>query len=205
MATAPRIGPTTGPNTAPTPHIISAAGCRCGGKVASRIAWPIGMIGAPKKPWATRARISVSRLLAIPHRNEETVKPSTVKNIRLRQPSRLDSHPVMGVASAVATRLSVMTQEISSWVAEKVPRICGSTRLASVMVMPNSKFDSCTIKRMSHCRPLMLKKPPCATAALIWVTFPRVGGASWPSCPTCLADLPAKWAGPGADQQCAAG
>jgi hypothetical protein len=170
---APTIGPTTGPNTAPTPHIISAAGCRCGGKVASKTAWPIGMIGPPKKPWATRARISVSRLLASPHRNEDTVKPSTVKNIRLRQPSRLDSQPVIGVAIAVATRFSVITQEISSCVAEKVPRICGSTRLASVMVMPNSMFDSCTISTISHCRPLMLKNPPCAVAALIPVAFPR--------------------------------
>src|SRR6476660_10542175 len=30
--------------------------------------------------------------------------------------------------------------------------ICGSTRLASVMVMPNSMLASCTINRMSHCR-----------------------------------------------------
>ena len=118
------------------------------------MACPIGMIGAPNRPWAMRARISVSRLLAIPHRKEETVKPSTVKNIVLRQPSRLASHPVIGVAMAVATRFSVTTQEISSCVAEKVPRICGSTRLASVMVMPNSMLDSCTISRMSHCRPL---------------------------------------------------
>ena len=162
---APRMGPATGPNTAPTPHIISAAGCRCGGKVASSTAWPIGMIGAPKKPWATRARISVSRLFARPHRNEATVKPSTVENIRLRQPSRLESHPVMGVATAVATRFSVITQEISSCVADRVPRTCGSTRLASVMVMPNSMLDSCTISRMSHWRPLMLKKPPCAVVA----------------------------------------
>ena len=131
------------------------------------MAWPIGMIGAPNRPWATRARISVSRLLAIPHRKEETVKPSTVKNIRLRQPSRLASQPVIGVATAVATRFSVITQEISSCVAEKVPRICGSTRLASVMVMPNSMLDSCTISRMSHCRPLMLKKPPCAAIAVM--------------------------------------
>jgi len=78
----------------------------------------------------------------------------------LRQPSRLASHPVMGVAMAVATRFSVTTQAISSWVAEKVPRICGSTRLASVTVMPNSMLESCTINSTSHCRPLKLKRPP---------------------------------------------
>ena len=38
--------------------------------------------------------------------------------------------------------------------------------LASVMVMPNSMLDSCTISRMSHCRPLMLKRPPCTAAEL---------------------------------------
>ena len=67
--------------------------------------------------------MSVSRLFARPHRNEDTVKPSTVKNMRFRQPRRLDNHPVIGVATAVAIRFNVMTQEISSWVAEKVPRI----------------------------------------------------------------------------------
>src|SRR5436190_11371121 len=164
---APRMGPTTGPNTAPTPHMTSANGCRWRGKVASRMAWPIGMIGAPNIPWATRARMSVSKLLAIPHRKEETVNPSTVPNIRLRQPSRLDSQPVIGVATAVATRFSVITQEISSCVADRVPRICGSTRLANVMVMPNSMLESCTISSVSHCRPLRLKMPPSAAVALI--------------------------------------
>ena len=160
VAIAPRIGPSTGPKTAPTPHMTSAVGCRCGGKVASRMACPIGMIGAPNAPCAIRAMISVSRLVAIPQRNDDTVKPSTVKNIMLRQPTRAAIHPVSGVATAVATRLSVITQAISSCVADKVPRTCGSTRLASVMVMPNSRFDSCTMSRMSHCRPVMLNRPP---------------------------------------------
>ena len=51
-----------------------------------------------------------------------------------------------------------MTQEISSWVAEKVPLICGSTTLASVIVMPNRRVESWTVRRISHCRPLMLKR-----------------------------------------------
>ena len=162
----PRMGPTTGPNTAPMPHITRAVGWRCLGKVASRMAWPIGMIGAPNAPCATRARIRVSRLLAKPHSSEVTVKPSTVKNIRLRQPTRLASQPVIGVATAVATRLSVITQEISSCVADRLPRICGSTRLAKVMVMPNSMLASWTINRMSHCRPLIVKRPPFVSSAM---------------------------------------
>src|SRR6266550_9364403 len=122
------------------------------------MAWPSGMIGAPNAPCATRAKIRVSRLLATPHNSEVTVKPSTVKNIRLRQPSRLASQPVIGVATAVATRFSVITQAISSWVADRVPRTCGSTTLASVIVMPNNSVDNCTVSRISHCRGLMLNR-----------------------------------------------
>ena len=56
----------------------------------------------------------------------------------------------MGVATAVATRLEVMTQAIWSGVADMAPRICGSTTLTSVMVMPNSMVVSGTISRISH-------------------------------------------------------
>jgi hypothetical protein len=50
VAMAPRMGPNTGPNTAPTPQITIAVGCKCFGKEASKIACPMGMIGAPKAP-----------------------------------------------------------------------------------------------------------------------------------------------------------
>ena len=103
------------------------------------------------------------------------MKPVTVVNISVRQPSRADSQPVSGVATAVATRLSVMTQEISSCVADSVPRTSGSTTFASVMVMPNSRLDSCTISRISHCRPVQLKMPPWVSVAAMRVgSFPRV-------------------------------
>src|SRR5436853_5410491 len=105
----------------------------------------------------------------MPHMNDETVKPNTEKNITLRQPSRLASQPVIGVATAVATRFSVMTQAISSWVADRLPRICGSTTLASVIVMPNSNVEICTVKRISHCRALMLNRLVARATA-------RVGG-----------------------------
>jgi hypothetical protein len=71
-------------------------------------------------------------------------------SIKLRHPKRLASQPVMGVATAVATRLKVMTQEISSWVADSEPRIWGKTTFAIVMVIPNNKFDSWTIRRINH-------------------------------------------------------
>ena len=95
------------------------------------------------------------------------MKPVTEKNSRLRQPSRLASQPVMGVATAVATRFEVTTQAIWSGVAENVPRICGSTTLTSVMVMPNSSVVSGTIAIMSHCRPPMLDRPASPAVAVI--------------------------------------
>ncbi len=107
------------------------------------------------------------------------MKPSTVKNIRLRQPSRLASQPVIGVATAVATRFSVITQEISSCVADRLPRICGSTRLAMVMVMPNSMLASWTINRMSHCRPLIVNRPPLSSATTL--VIPPDHRCSWPA------------------------
>ena len=124
------------------------------------MAWPKGAIGAPNAPCITRARIKVSRLVASPHSKDAKVKPPTVASIIFRQPSRPASHAVIGVAIAVATRLSVITQEISSCVAERVPRIWGRTRLASVIVMLNSMLDSCTMKTISHCWPVRERIPP---------------------------------------------
>ena len=43
-----------------------------------------------------------------------------------RWPKRSASQPAAGVATAVATMLKVMTQEISSWVADSAPWSCGS-------------------------------------------------------------------------------
>ena len=95
------------------------------------------------------------------------MKPPTPQNITARHPSRLASQPVIGVATAVATKLSVMTQAISSCVADSAPRNCGSTTLASVMVMPNSRLDSCTVNKISHCRGLMLNKLTFDLAVII--------------------------------------
>jgi len=43
-----------------------------------------------------------------------------------RRPKRATSQPVIGVITAVAKMLKVITQAISSWVAAIAPCICGS-------------------------------------------------------------------------------
>ena len=47
--------------------------------------------------------------------------------IRLRRPTRATSQPVIGVTTAVARMLKVMTQATSSCVADSAPCICGSS------------------------------------------------------------------------------
>ena len=60
-----------------------------------------------------------------------------------------------------------MTHAISSLVAESAPRIWGKTTLASVIVIPNSKLDSCTVSRINHCRAVMLLSPIFREVVLI--------------------------------------
>ena len=110
------------------------------------------------------------------------------------QPAGLAQPDVLNRATAVATRFSVITQEISSRVADKVPRTCGSTRLASVMVMPNSMLDSWTISRMSHWRPLMLNRPPCAVVAFNCGFFRSPGGVECSLLLNNQASMPGKQA-----------
>src|SRR5205823_14622515 len=74
---------------------------------------------SPKRLCPMRNMTSAARLLASPHKSNHIVKPPTALNMTPRQPSRLASQPVVGVAMAVATRLSVTTQAISSYVARK--------------------------------------------------------------------------------------
>jgi hypothetical protein len=79
-------------------------------------------------------------------------------------------------------------------VAESPPRICGKTTLARVMVMPNSKLDSCTDKRIIHCRALILLSPgdraimpicqaECVLACRVFNrrTATRVDAPPWPA------------------------
>ena len=55
-----------------------------------------------------------------------TVNDSALQIMTWRWPKRSASQPVAGVATAVATMLNVITQDISSWVADRAPCNCGS-------------------------------------------------------------------------------
>ena len=127
--------------------------------------WPIGKIGAPKAPCTTRKTSSHSSVSTMPQAIEAAVKPATEQIISVRQPSLAASQPVRGVATAVATRLKVSTQEIWSCVADSAPFSCGRITVTLVAVRPNSTVVNCTDSRISHCRPVMPPMPP-----MVWWT-----------------------------------
>ncbi len=87
-----------------------------------------GSPARPKAPCSTRHRISVSSEFDAPHMKvvggEQQHRPGHGLGAgRSGRPSQ----PVIGVVTAVARMLKVIAQAISSWVADMVPCICGSS------------------------------------------------------------------------------
>ena len=78
---------------------------------------------------------SASSEFANPQRRVAIEKPICDPIITFRQPNCPVSQPDIGVTTAVARILNVMTQEIWSGVADKLPCICGKTTLTIRMVM----------------------------------------------------------------------
>ena len=100
--------------------------CRLG-KLSSRMVCDSGITGAPNPPCRTRQNTSDSSESAAPQKNVVTVNRNTDQLIVSRRPKRAASQPVIGVHTAVARMLKVIAQAISSWVADMVPCICGSS------------------------------------------------------------------------------
>ena len=84
-----------------------------------------GTTGAPVAPWTIRHSTSISSDCARPHSNVAIEKQKIHQTITRLVPKRATSQPVIGVTTAVARMLNVMTQAISSWVADMAPCICG--------------------------------------------------------------------------------
>ncbi len=62
------------------------------------------------------------------------MKPTTAQIMTWRWPKRATIQPVIGVATAVATRFRVMTQATWSGVADKAPCSCGRVTFTIVIV-----------------------------------------------------------------------
>src|SRR5262245_39192782 len=89
--------------------------------------------------------MSVHRFGASPHRNDDTVKPVTDIISRFLRPKRLASQPVIGRMIAFATRYEVSTQVASSIVTERLPAMCGSDTLTTVVSSTSMKVANITL------------------------------------------------------------
>src|SRR5438132_7556424 len=87
----------------------------------------------PVAPCRMRKAISIERLGARPHRNDEAVKPATDAISRRLRPKTLASQPVMGKMIAFATRYEVSAHVASSIEADRLPAMCGSDTLTTVV------------------------------------------------------------------------
>src|SRR2546426_12191261 len=74
-----------------------------------------------------------SRFGAIPDRNELTVKMTVQIRKNRRRPKRAESQPVAGMATALAARYEVTTQDISSMPADIEPCMWGSATFVTLV------------------------------------------------------------------------
>ena len=127
------------------PKIDITMECWRRGKVANRIDCDSGTSGAPAPPCRMRHSTSPSSDCAIPHNSVATVNHPTDHTITRLLPKRDTSQPVIGVTTAVARMLKVITHATSSWVADSAPCICG--RMVDVVrsAVPYSEEPSTTV------------------------------------------------------------
>ena len=108
------------------PKIDITVACWVRGELSSRMVCPSGTSGAPAAPCTMRQKMSSSSEFAAPHMKVAMPKNRAAAIMTWRWPKRSASQPVIGVATAVATILKVITQDTSSWVADSAPCSCGS-------------------------------------------------------------------------------
>src|SRR5579884_35851 len=87
---------------------------------------------------------------ASPQKNDETVKPTTDSSKRRFRPNALASQPVIGRIIAFATRYEVRVQVVSSMVAERLPAMCGSETLTTVVSRTSINVLDITAIATSH-------------------------------------------------------
>src|SRR5271167_3388498 len=98
----------------------------------------------------TRQTIRNGRLGARPHKNDAAVKPVTdISSSRLR-PKRPASQPVIGRMMAFATRYDVSVHVASSLLADRLPAMCGSETLTTVVSSTSMKVLDMTAIAINH-------------------------------------------------------
>ena len=150
MSHPPSTGPRIGATTMPRPQKPMALPRSCGGKASSSTACESGCIAPPVAPCSRRNATSSGRFGARPQSSDEIVNPATdVISSRLR-PKWLASQPVSGSTIALATRYDVSTHVDSSIVADRLPAMCGSDTLTTVVSSTSMKVANMTAIATIH-------------------------------------------------------
>src|SRR5882757_2451475 len=113
-----------------------------------------------------RHNTSTSSDCAIPQSSVAAVKQPIEQTTTRLVPKRDTSQPVIGVTTAVARMLKVITQAISSWVADNAPCICG--RMVDVVsnAVPYSEEPSTTVISVKY-RCAVDMVPAAASASML--------------------------------------
>src|SRR5271155_5116071 len=94
------------------------------------MACAIGCNPPPPAPWITRKSSSSGSDGALPQRKEAIVKITMQLMKNLFLPTMLATHPPIGSTTAFDTRYAVSTHVLSSWLAPRLPAMCGNATLA---------------------------------------------------------------------------
>src|SRR5579862_392774 len=124
--------------------------CFSRGKLSTRMACELGCIPPPPAPCSTRQITGVVREGASPQSRELIVKITTQAIKNLLRPKTPESHPESGRTIAFDTRYEVRIQVLSSTLAERLPAMCGSDTLATLVSKTSMNVASITVAAISH-------------------------------------------------------
>src|SRR6201994_1201372 len=86
----------------------------------------------------------------MPQRNELIVKMVMQNMKKFLRPMMLVAHPPMGRTTAFDTRYAVSTQVLSSWLAPRLPAMCGRATLAMEVSSTSMNAARATVAAISH-------------------------------------------------------
>src|SRR5215831_11170297 len=139
-----------GATTTPSPQKPMALPRSAGGNASSSTACDSGWSAPPVAPWTMRKKIKDDSVGARPQRNDAPVKPTTEIISRRFRPNVAASHPVIGRIIAFATRYDVTVHVASSIVADRLPAMCGSDTLTTLVSSTSMNVASITETAMIH-------------------------------------------------------
>src|ERR1051326_1145439 len=134
----------------PRPQKPMALPRSCGANASRSTACESGWSAPPVAPCITRKTIKALGVGARAHRNDEVVKPTTESMSRRLRPNMLASQPVIGRMIALATRYDVRAHVASSIDADRLPAMCGSETLTTVVSSTSMKVANITETAINH-------------------------------------------------------